>query len=180
MSNLSRVTIALNKDTSELFEKLKADTRLSQSELLRNALWFYSKYKDLISIHGSKKINTYVEMLSEGEHIILDVDHWLLFLKYIETSPKRKNFWEACKAVARSHADQLSQKIKSVREFLERIEACNFYKLGESSENEFVLVLNSDVSKKFVKTLVQDVLSGMGYKVEIKEDFAKLRLRVLQ
>jgi hypothetical protein len=155
MSNLSRVTIALNKDTSEL---------------LRNALWFYSKYKDLISIHGSKKINTYVEMLSEGEHIILDVDLWLLFLKFIETSPESEKFWEECRLVAKSHGEQLSQKIKSVREFLERIEACNFFKISKSSESEF----------KFVRTFLEDVLTGLGYKAEVREDFTKLRVRVLK
>ncbi|MDI6655183.1 MAG: CopG family transcriptional regulator [Candidatus Hydrothermarchaeota archaeon] len=165
MSNLSRVTIALNKDTSEL---------------LRNALWFYSTYKDLISIHGSKKINTYVEMLSEGEHIILDVDHWLLFLKFIGTSPESEKFWEECRLVAKSHADQLFQKIKSVENLLERLEACNFFKISKSSESEFTLVLGSNISKKFVRTFLEDVLAGLGYKAEVREDFTKLRVRVLK
>ena len=33
--------------------------------------------------------------------------------------------------------------------------------------------------KKFVKMLLQDTLGGMGFNVDIKEDLAKLRLRVL-
>jgi hypothetical protein len=35
------------------------------------------------------------------------------------------------------------------------------------------------VLKNFVKTLLKETLSGMGFRVDIKEDLAKLRLKVL-
>ena len=34
--------------------------------------------------------------------------------------------------------------------------------------------------KKFVKTELEEIFAGMGLKVEIKEDLAKLRVKVLQ
>ncbi|MFQ5800823.1 MAG: ribbon-helix-helix protein, CopG family [Candidatus Hydrothermarchaeales archaeon] len=173
-----RVTIALDPETARLFEELKAETRLSQSGLIRKALQFYSENKKLIDRHGTKRINTYVDMLADGEHIILDIDHLLMFLKLVESSPEKDKFWEDHKKVAVSHGEHLLPKVKSAEEFLERLEACNFFKLSKTSETEFTLILYSDIAKRFVKTLVEDVLGEMGFKVEIKEDLAKLRLRI--
>ncbi len=56
----------------------------------------------------------------------------------------------------------------------------NFFKISKTSKNEFTLVLGSDVPKKFVKTELEEIFAGMGLKVEIKEDLAKLRVKVLQ
>ncbi|GBE18819.1 MAG TPA: CopG family transcriptional regulator [Euryarchaeota archaeon] len=175
----TRVTIALDSETAKLFEEMKAESRLSQSGLIRKALQFYSKNKKLIDRHGTKQINTYVDMLADGEHIILDIDHFIMFLKLIESSPEGAAFWENHKKVAESHSEHLGEKVKRPVDFLERLEACNFFKLSKTSDTEFTLILYSDVTKKFVTTLIEDVLRGMGFKVEIKEDLAKLRLKVL-
>ena len=62
---------------------------------------------------------------------------------------------------------------------LKRLEACNFFTVTQVSKNEFTLVLSSDVLKTFVKALLEETLTGMGFKVGIKEDLAKLRLKVV-
>jgi hypothetical protein len=170
---------ALDPQTASLFEELKANSKLSQSGLIRKALQFYSENKRLIDRHGTKKINTYVDMLAEGEHVILDIDHFLMFLNLVESSPEREKFWQDHKRVAESHGEHLPPKVKSPVEFLERLEACNFFKLSKTSDTDFTLILYSDITKKFVRTMVEDVLVEMGYKVEIKEDLAKLRLKLL-
>lgn len=175
----TRVTIALDTETARLFEELKAETKLSQSGLIRRALQFYSENKKLIDRYGSERINTYVDMLADGEHIILDIDHFLMFLKLADEAASKGDFWESHKRVAEAHGEHLPQKVKGPEEFLKRLEACNFYKLSKSSDKEFTLILLSDITKRFVRTMVQDVLEGMGYKIEIKEDLAKLRLKVL-
>jgi hypothetical protein len=128
--------------------------------------------------YGSDRIKTYADMLASGEHIILDVDHFLLFLKLLETSPDKDKFWEDHLKVAKSHAEQLPSKVPTAEKLLDRLEACNFFKVNKISEEEFTLVLYSDVTKKFIKTFLEVVLSRMDYKAEIKEDFAKLRVRV--
>jgi len=175
----TRVTIALDPETARLFEELKAETRLSQSGLIRRALQFYAENKKLIDRHGARRINTYVDMLANGEHVILDIDHFIMFLKLVETSPEKEAFWEDHRRVATSHGEHLQHKVKSAKEFLERLEACNFFKLSEISQQEFTLILYSPVTKRFVKALVEGVLSDMGYKVEMKEDLAKLRVKIL-
>ncbi|HID20106.1 MAG TPA: CopG family transcriptional regulator, partial [Methanophagales archaeon] len=61
-----------------------------------------------------------------------------------------------------------------------RLETCNLFKLNRRSKKEFTLVLGSDMPKKFVKTELEEIFDGMGFQVEIKEDFSKLRVKVLQ
>ncbi len=172
----TRITIALDKETSELLEKLKNETKLSNSEIIRRALKFYAENKDIIS--DKEKIETYVEMLLEGEHIILDVDHWIMFLKLLESSEKKDEYYELHKKIAKSHADQLGHRIKSVEDLLKRLEACNFFKLVKTSNNEYTLVLLSELSKNFIKVFIEELLRDLNYNVEIKEDFSKLRVKV--
>jgi hypothetical protein len=103
-----------------------------------------------------------------------------MFLKLVEGSEQAEKFWEDHKKVAESHGEHLTPKVKTPEDFLKRLEACNFFKLSKNSDREFTLILYSDITKKFVKTLVEDVLVEMGHNIEIKEDLAKLRLKVLE
>jgi len=169
-----RVTVALDKESEEILRRLSQESGMTQSALVRFALKFFSSYGNLLK--DSARISTWLDLLQGGEHVILDVDHWMLFLKYVERSGEREKFYEECRKVAKAHAEQLSSL--SPEEYLRRIEACNFFRLNRVSDREFTLVLNVDSSKRFVKELLLDTLEGMGHRVEIKEDLAKLRLRV--
>ncbi|MDY6965622.1 MAG: ribbon-helix-helix protein, CopG family [Halobacteriota archaeon] len=176
MKNPVRITIALDEETLGLFEEMKEETDLSQSELVRRALRFYHEHRSIVD--SGKNISTYMDMLPTGEHVILDLDHWLLFLDLIESSPMKEEFWKGCKNVADSHAEQLSHKITSPRALLERLESCNFFKLIKNSQNEFTLLLGTDITKDWVKRLVEDFSESMGFDIMIKEDISKLRVRV--
>ncbi|MEA2076098.1 MAG: ribbon-helix-helix protein, CopG family [Euryarchaeota archaeon] len=174
-----RITIAMDQETFAVFKKMKEDLGISQSELMREALKFYSKHKTLFEFIEDKKVYTHAEMLSAGEHIILDIDHWLLFLNFIESHPDKEKFWELHREVCQAHAEQFKHKFYRAEYILKRLDACNLFKLTITSKSEFTLVLGSDVPKKFVKTELEEIFNGMGFQVEIKEDFTKLRLKVL-
>ena len=47
MRQPDRVTISLDDETAELFQKVKRESKSSQSELMRAALKFYEKYRAL-------------------------------------------------------------------------------------------------------------------------------------
>jgi len=119
-------------------------------------------------------------MLSAGEHIIMDIDHWLLFLNFIKSHPDNEKFWESHKAICEAHAEQFKHKFYRAEYILKRLETCNFFKLSEESENAFTLVLGPDITREFVKTALEEIFGGMDFKVDIKEDLAKLRVNVLQ
>ena len=177
MPNLTRVTIALDEETEKVLEKLTKEMGVSHSALIRAALKFFSQNKESAKNFESMKL--WSALLLKGEHIILDIDHWLLFLKYIESSGKKESFYEDGKKVAKSHAEQLAKVTTTPEEYLKRLEACNLYKLNKDSEDEYTLVLNSNLTKRFVKELISETLTEMGFDIDMKEDMMKLRLKII-
>jgi hypothetical protein len=176
--NPTRITVAFDKSTADLLEKISTDEHLSQSEIMRRAIKFYNENKSLEDPLTKKKIHAYLDMLLTGEHIILDVDHWLMFLRLIASSPEKEKFWKEHKEVARAHWEQLKTKVHSPEEMLYRLEVCNFYRLTKNAPNDFTLVLVSEVSKDFIRIFLEEYFAAMGVKAEINENLTKLRVTV--
>ena len=174
--NPTRITVAFDKTTAELLEKVSAEAQVSNSETMRRALKFYSQNKALDDPAMTRKIHAYLDMLLTGEHVIVDIDHWLMFLRLISSSPEKESFWSEHKQVARAHGEQLKTKVHSPEELLERLEACNFFRLTKNSSKDFTLVLVSELSKDFIRILLEEYFSAMGVKAEIKENLTKLRV----
>ncbi len=177
----NRITIAIDEDTKLILNKLNNHSESSRSETIRKAIKFYHKFKKVFDKKEngvSAKVNTYLELLSHGEHIILDVDHYLSFLKFIENSPEREKFEDINKSIGRAHAEEFSQDldITTVQKVVERLEACNFFKIVKDSSNRYTLLLGSDIQKNFIKTFLEEVLRGMGFNVQVKEGFSKLKI----
>jgi len=174
----TRMTIALDEESERILKSLANETGVSYSALVRTALKFFSQNREFTK--NLEKTKLWSNLLQSGEHIILDIDHWLLFLKYIGTSSKKESFYQDGKKVARSHAEQLAKITPTPEEYLKRLEACNLYKLSKNSEDEYTLVLNSGLTKRFVKELISETLTEMGFDVDMKEDMMKLRLRIIK
>lgn len=176
MTNSTRVTVAFDKPTADLLEKMSKDAAVSQSETMRRALKFYSENKALDDPATKKKVHSYLDMLLSGEHVIVDVDHWLMFLRLIESSPQKEQFWKEHRELARTHWEQLKTKVYSTEDMLSRLENCNFYRLIKNAPNDFTLVLVSEVSKDFIRIFLEEYFSAMGVNVEIRENLTKLRV----
>jgi hypothetical protein len=50
--------------------------------------------------------------------------------------------------------------------------------MTKNSENDFTLILGSELPKKFVRIFIEEFLSGTGVKAEIKENLAKISVTV--
>jgi hypothetical protein len=176
MPNPTRITVAFDKTTADLLEKISTEAGVSQSEVMRRALKFYSENKALEDPAAKKKIHSYLDMLLSGEHVIIDVDHWLMFLRLVDTSPQKEQFWKEHREFARAHWEQLKSKVHTPEDMLTRLEACNFYRLTKNAPNDYTLVLVSEVSKEFIRIFLEEYFAAMGVKVEIKENLMKLRV----
>lgn len=176
--NPTRITVAFDQSTASLLEKISKEKGLSQSEIMRRSIRFYNDNRAIDDASTREKIFIYMDLLIGGEHVILDVDHWLLFLKLVESCPGREEFWREHRDVAKSHAEQLKTKVFTAEELLKRLEACNFFRMTKDSENDFTLVLGSEIPKKFVRIFLEEYFVGMGVEAEIKENLAKLRVTV--
>src|SRR4030043_761291 len=114
--NPTRITVALDQSTANLLEKISKERGLSQSEIMRRALRFYYENRAIEDGATRKKLYTYMDLLLGGEHVILDVDHWLLFLKLVESSSEEERFWEEHRDVAKSHTGELKTKVLTAEE----------------------------------------------------------------
>ncbi len=172
--NPTRVTVAFDEKTAELLDKFSAETKLSQSEIMRRALKGYDKNRQLEDPVTAKRVQTYMDLLLKGEHVILDIDHWLLFLQLIASSSEKEKFWAAHREVARAHAEQLKALNHSGEEILIRLETCNFFRLTKNSQKDFTLVLLSEYSKDFIRVFLEEYFSSLGIQAEIKQNLTKL------
>jgi hypothetical protein len=173
-----RVTISFDEKSYRNFEALRDEIDVSQSELIRRAINYYYENRSSLDSPPDERVAEYKDMLGNGEHIILDVDHWLLFLKAVESSSSQSEFWNTHRDIARSHAEQLAKKVRSPEELLKRLETCNLFKISrsDSAPNEYTLLTGSGTQRRFVREFLEETFAGMGFNANIKEDYSKLRV----
>jgi len=176
VTNPTRITVAFDKTTADMLEKISTESDVSQSEVMRRAIKFYAENKTLEEPQTKRKLHSYLDMLLSGEHVIIDVDHWLMFLRIVETSPQKERFWIEHRELAKAHWEQLKGKVHTTEDMLSRLEACNLYRLTKNAPNDYTLVLISEVSKNFIRIFLEEYFAAMGVKVEIKENLTKLRV----
>ncbi|MBD3230315.1 MAG: ribbon-helix-helix protein, CopG family [Candidatus Lokiarchaeota archaeon] len=169
-----RITIALDEEVAKIVDQMRTELDVSQSELIRRAIKFFNKYREPIEKVDNFQLKTYLDMLPEGEHIILDLEHWSAFLKSAQNDDE---FWETHEKVAKEHAETLSEKLKAPIRLLKRLEAANFFTISTENPENHTLILRSDRSQKFIKIFLENVIPAMGYDVEIKEGMTKLRIK---
>lgn len=178
MASISRrVTAAFDGKTYDLLEALRKQMGTSQSDALRRMVRHYAESPSPEDSRQRKRMQLYLRLLDGGEHVILDIDHLSVLLKAVgQPTPE---FREALRAVARSHADQWRKSPPGPEELLERLEACNFFKVSAGGGGQFTLLPGSESLRDFAKWVVADFLEALGHRAEIQEDLAKLRVRIL-
>ncbi|MHA1269937.1 MAG: ribbon-helix-helix protein, CopG family [Candidatus Helarchaeota archaeon] len=175
MNKTSRITFSLNEDILEIINELKDDLKLSKSRLINTALTFYYNYRKYFEKIENYKILTYLDMLSTSEHIIIDIDHFILFLKLIEDN---EEFWKAHREIAKAHADQFAQKDQPIDSFFKRLEACNLFIMQMGSINCYTLLLGSEVHKKFIRIFLDEFFKKLKINVDIVESLSKIRIKI--
>lgn len=172
-----KLSVAFDEETYLLFDRLRKQMGANQSDALRRMVRHYAENPAPEDARQKKRMELYRQLLEGGEHIILDIDHLSVLLRALGApSPELR---EALRAVALSHADQWRHRSPDPRELLERLEACNFFKVSSEGEDQFTLIQGSETLRGFAKWVVVDFLEALGYRVEVREDLAKLRVRIV-
>jgi hypothetical protein len=168
----------MDTETANLLRNIEAHSGRSRSELIRNVLKFYDSHRILFENNVDESIYTRAEMLSAGEHIILDIDHWILFLIFIESHPEKERFWELHRRVCHSHAERFKNDNYDIDGVLKRFEMCNLFKLNKISDTDFTLVLNSHTPLKFLKVELEEIFSELGLNVDLRGYLSKLSVKI--
>lgn len=153
----------------------KYDT--SQADIIRRALQWMAIMETTTEKTPLDNILTYVDRLSNNEHIILDIAHWRLFLNALNGGTKQ--FLNEVYKTGENHRSEYSEMgLRDVRQVLKFIEKTNWYTLNEESPTSFTLVLTVPESAKFIKSFFEGFFSKYPQRVEITEQDMKLRLKV--
>lgn len=172
MNKPKKISAALDEATLNSVEQIGAQDGLSYSEVIRRAINFYNENR----LFPKQRYIAYLNLLSSGDHVIIDIDHWYLFLDFIQSSPNQDTFWTRHKEVARFQGEQLKSEVLTVEELLKGLEICNLFKVIKVSENDFTLALGSELPKKFIISFLEEIFSATKLKVTLKANLSKINV----
>lgn len=172
LKKTKKISAALDATTLNFVEQIGAQDDVPYSEVIRRAITFYNENRRF----PIQKHIAYLDMLSSGDHIIIDIDHWYLFLDFIQSSPNQDIFWTKLRDVARFQGEQLRNKVSTVDELLNKLEICNLFKVIKTSEDDFTLTLGSELPRKFIVTFLEEFFSAIEMKVSLKANLSKINV----
>ncbi len=171
-----RLSVSLNDESAEILQELKEDMDCSKAKVIREAL----KHLYAAEEFGTdlQVVETYLDFLAKGEHVIVDVEHWNSLFEEIDDGSEE--FWEEVEDIGEQHWDEYYDKgLRTIPEILEYVEKTNWYKLNRNSERDYTLVINVENSKEFVKKFLKSLFRASPHEVRISEGRRKLRINVV-
>ena len=172
-----RVCAYFDEESLAILEKYQAKYKGSAANLLRKALRCLKNFEELQEKASFERIKTYVNKLANMEHLIIDIaDGKAIFTEIGEGSEK---FWNEIYKIGAEHLKEYQDKgFRTVSQILKHVESTNWYRLNIDSENNFTLILAVSEANKFVRTFFEGLFKDFPQKVEIIEEFKKIRIRV--
>lgn len=173
-----RVTVSLDEDAKSTLEELTDRTNESRSELIRNAIAFYAANFDSANAIDSDHLQTYYEMLSTGEHVLLDVDLLHALLSQTDDPEERDtNFLDMVDQVAQYHAQEYAERFDSLEDVLDWLSLCGFLTVRRSDEGSFHVVFPSESLRWFMIRFIRGSVVDLPFEVEIEESVSKVLLK---
>lgn len=174
---MKRLSVSLDDNTDSLITKLSLRHNVSKAEIVRRCVCCYSTIEDVMPIPSIDIIKVYIDYLSKGEHVILDVAHWKSI--FSEIGAGSKNFWDEVYKIGKSHREEYYDKgLRDIKQILEYVEKTNWYKLNVDSKESYTLILAASESGTFIKTFFEGFFDEYPRKVDIVETKKKIRINV--
>lgn len=171
-----RVTVSLDADARAALEDLTNRTGVGQSEMVRRALAFYAANFQAATTDTSANLQDYHEMLSGGEHVLLDIDFLHCFLDFVEGDDGTPNpdFLADADQVSDYHAHEYEGQFDSLGELLEWLSLCGFLTVRRSEETTYHVVYPSEQLRWFMTRFIQRSAVNLPFTVEIEEGLTKV------
>lgn len=171
-----RLTVSLDDDSRAALEDLSDRTDASQSELVRQALTFYANNFEAADMEGSNALEAYHRMLSQGEHVLLDIDFLHCFLRQaMANGDFDPEFRDAIDQIAAYHAEEYSERFDSLEELLEWLALCGFLTVRQSDSGAYHVVFPSENIRWFMSRFIQKCATDLSFDVEVETGVAKTR-----
>ncbi|QSX00430.1 ribbon-helix-helix protein, CopG family [Haloterrigena alkaliphila] len=170
-----RVTVSLDEDSSAALETLLAETETGQSEVVRRALTFYAANFEAASGRPSDNLEQYYQMLTSGEHVLLDVDFLHAFLEHCygggDPDPE---FVAAADRVSDYHAREYAGRFERVGELLEWLSFCGFLEVRREEGDVYHIVFPSEAIRWFMTRFIERSTVDMPTEIEIDRGVSKV------
>jgi len=175
---MERLSVSLDQDSLNIIEQYLPKYQGSKADIIRRALQCLNDTENVRKKASLENIKAYVEYLANMEHVIVDIALWKAICN--EIGRGTEEFWEEVYAIGQEHQKEYFDRgIKNIQNILEFLEKTNAFKLNIDSENSYTLILAVSESSKFIKTFLEGFFNNYPRKVEIAEEYKKIRVRVI-
>ncbi|WP_232688822.1 ribbon-helix-helix protein, CopG family [Halobacterium zhouii] len=172
-----RVTVSLDDDSRSALEQLTEQTEGSRSEVVREAISFYTANFESAKASNSDDLQTYYQMLTTGEHILLDVDLLHAFLNRVDDGDQHDSeFLETVDRVAHYHTQEYAKRFDSLGELLNWLSFCGFLTARKMEGDSYQVVFPSESVRWFMMRFIQGSIEDLPFEVEIEESVSKVLL----
>ena len=176
VSKSVRTSIALDKKTWEILQILIRKKNTTASDIIRRALTMYFEVENATNKISPDATKIYTDFLADGEHVIVDIEHWAAIWEELNEKASEK-FWKEIERSGFEHGIQYKNKgLTDVYDILRYMEVGNFFKIKIDAEGCYTLVLSTHTEQKFLKIFLENIFKAQGIKAEIRESFGKLRI----
>jgi hypothetical protein len=175
---MERLSVSLDTESQVIIKQYISKYKGSKANLIRKALEHLKYHEEIQKKIPFEDIQIYIDYLAKMEHVIVDIAHWKSI--FSEIGEGSENFWDEVYQIGIEHWKEYSDKgMRNIQDILEYVEKTNWYKLNIDSENTFTLILTVSESSRFVTTFFRGFFSRYSREVEIREEYKKIRIRVI-
>ncbi|ELZ98035.1 CopG family ribbon-helix-helix transcription regulator [Haloferax mucosum ATCC BAA-1512] len=171
----NRITVSLDDDAETALDSLTRRTDKPQSEVVRNALTFYAANFEAATTEASANLEAYHQMLSSGEHVLLDIDFLHCFLDSVEDAEgdPAPAFVEAADRVASFHAHEYEERFDSLDEILDWLSFCGFLTVRASDGDVYHVVFPTESVKWFMTWFIEQSTERLPFDLDVEEGVSK-------
>lgn len=176
-----RVTVSLDEDARAALDSLVRETGKGQSEVVRRALAFYAANFEAATADASANLEEYHQMLSSGEHVLLDVDFLHCFLEYVTDAEGDPDpaFLEEADRVSDYHAREYESRFSDLGELLDWLSFCGFLAVRRTDGGTYHVVFPSEPMKWFMTRFIERSTVSLPFDLRIESGVSKVLLTEL-
>jgi len=170
---LRRISVGLDPETCRMLRELSAKKRQSISQIVRTAITMF--FESEIKGEKNKQPEIWSDLLSGGEHVILDAGLWTTMLEELESSEK---FWKAVDEEGYRHGLYFKNiGFEHMEDILKHQQYKNWYRL-KIKKKCCVLIPTSSIAMKMIIRFLSKVFEVMG--ISAKFDKSSRSLMIIE
>lgn len=173
-SMADRITASVEKKDRKRINKLVERTNMSQSEIVRQAIRFYEANYEAVSTDSTYALDQYYQMLSSGEHVVLDIDFLHCFLDYVYDSESADDaFLEIADQVSDYHCQEYKDRFDNLGDVLKWLSVCGFLFVRSESKDSYYVTFPSESIRWFMTRFIVRSTADLPFDVEVETGISK-------